>query len=176
MSLKTALTALLGLLVSSVTMADQMGPNGDKFYEEAAHYEHACQTQPCKSNYSHQIVYSQKTRMNKLNDPTRDNLKAIAVEQAQVWGDTILEGDYHAAGRTRLDEVLAFYKGARLIGYKIKYSEKAWYVGDCNYNGKRESLKDCRTGRIIEGSYVSADQKTFFSDEERYAEFSFINE
>nr|BFD68655.1 hypothetical protein HAGR004_36770 [Bdellovibrio sp. HAGR004] len=175
MSLKTAFTALLGFMVSSVALADQMGPNGDKFYEEAAHYEHACQSSPCKSGYSNEIVYSQKQRLNKLSQDTRAALKAIAVDQAQVWGDTILEGDYHAAGRTRLDEVMAFYKNSRLIGYKIQYSEKAWYVGDCDFNGKRESLKGCKEGRIIEGSYVSADHQTYFSDEERYAEFSFIN-
>lgn len=176
MSLKTAYTALLGLLMTSWALADQMGPNGDKFYEEAAHYEHACEFTPCKSEYSREVVYNQSTRVNKLAPEVRQALKTIAVDQAQIWGDTILEGDYYSAGRTRLDEVLAFYKGERLVGYKITYSEKAWYVGDCNFNGTRESLKDCSSGRIIEGSYVSADHRTFFSDEERYAEFSFINE
>lgn len=176
MSLKTAFTALLGLTLSSWAFADQMGPNGDKFYEEAAHYEQACQTTPCKKNYSHKIVYNQQQRFSLLSTDVRDALKLIARDQAQIWGDTILEGDYYAAGRTRLDEVLAFYKGTRLIGYKIKYSEKAWYVGDCDFNGKRESLKGCKEGRIIEGSYVSADRQTFFSDEERYAEFYFVKD
>lgn len=176
MSLKNAFTALLGLLLSSWALADQMGPNGDKFYEEAARYEHACQTAPCKNNYSHAIVYNQKQRFNQLTPEIRDSLKKVAQDQAQIWGDTILEGDYYAAGRTRLDEVLAFYQGTHLIGYKIKYSEKAWYLGDCEFNGKRESLKGCKEGRIIEGSYVSADHQTFFSDEERYAQFYFVKD
>ncbi|WII72559.1 hypothetical protein QJS83_01575 [Bdellovibrio sp. 22V] len=174
MFLKTTAAALLGLLISSSALADQMGPNGDKFYEEAAHYEHACQTEPCKTPYSEVVVYDQKMNINKIEVATKAALKEIAVAQAQIWGDTILEGDYHASGRTRLDSVLAFYKGNALIGFKIQYSEKAWYTGECGFNGKRESLKGCQEGRIVEGSYVSADTQTYFSDEERYAEFSFV--
>ncbi|WP_374075942.1 hypothetical protein [Bdellovibrio bacteriovorus] len=174
MSLKTAVLALFGMFAASTSLADQMGPNGDKFYEEAAHYEHACKEEPCKAPYSEQIVYNQKNKLNKLSVETKEVLKKIAVEQAQIWGDTILEGDYHSAGRTRLDSVLAFYKDNQLVGYKIQYSEKAWYTGECEFNGKRESLKDCQEGRIVEGSYVSSDAQTYFSDEERYAEFSFI--
>lgn len=176
MSFKIVFKALLGLLLPALSLADQMGPEGDKFYEEAAHYEHACQTSPCSSVYSHEVVYHQRNKISKLSPEVRASLKEIAVDQSQIWGDTILEGDYVSSGRVRLDEVLAFYNGQKLIGYKIKYSEKAWYVGDCNYNGKRESLKDCQEGRIVEGSYVSADHLTFFSDEERYAQFSLSKE
>lgn len=172
MTLKFALTALLGLFVSSVSVADQMGPNGDKFYEEAAHYENACGGESCKGSYTHKVLYSQKSRLNNLTPEIRDQIKKVAAAQTQIWGDTILEGDYRASGRVRLDKVLAFYKKNRLVGYKIQYSEKAWFVGECNYNGSRESLVGCQEGRIAEGSYVSADLQTFFSDEERYAEFS----
>ncbi|MEK2647010.1 hypothetical protein [Bdellovibrio sp. BCCA] len=174
MSLKIAVLALFGISAASISFADQMGPNGDKFYEEAAHYENACKEEPCKAPYTEQVVYNQKNKFNKLSVETKEVLKKIAVEQAQVWGDTILEGDYHATGRTRLDSVLAFYKGNELVGYKIQYSEKAWYTGDCDFNGSRESLKGCKEGRIVEGSYVSSDAQTYFSDEERYAEFSFV--
>jgi hypothetical protein len=111
--------------------------------------------------------------MTKLEAPIQETIKKIAVEQAQAWGDSILEGDYHAGGRTRLDTVVAYYKGKTLVGYKIQYSEKAWYVGSCKFDGTRASLKDCKEGRIVEGSYVSPDQLTYFSDEERHAEFSF---
>lgn len=172
MILKTAVIALLGLFVTSISMADQMGPNGDKFYEEAAHFENACQNDTCKAPYSKEIVYDQKAKLSKLSEPVKGSLRGIAAEQAQVWGDTILEGDYVSTGRTRLDGVVAFFKDGELVGYKIQYSEKAWYTGDCHYDGKRESLKNCKEGRIIEGSYVSSDAQTYFSDEERYAEFS----
>lgn len=173
MSFKTVAFALLSLLISSSTFADQMGPNGDKFYEEAAHFENACQQDPCKAPYSKQVVYDQRSKFSKISAETRDALKKVAVDQAQVWGDTILEGDYYSSGRTRLDQVIGFYKDNQLVGYKIQYSEKAWYTGNCDFNGKRESLKNCQEGRIVEGSYVSPDTQTYFSDEERYAEFSF---
>jgi len=173
MSFKTALMALFGICLTSLAFADQMGPNGDKFYEEAAHYENACKEEPCKAPYAEQVVYNQRNKLNKLSAETKEVLRKVASVQAQVWGDTILEGDYYASGRVRLDSVLAFYKDNQLIGYKIQYSEKAWYTGDCDFNGSRDSLKGCKEGRIVEGSYVSSDAQTFFSDEERYAEFSF---
>lgn len=173
MKLTLALATAMTAFMSSFAMADVMGPNGDKFYEEAARFETACQTDPCKAPYTRTVVYVQKTRYNKLSAETTDRLRTIALDQAQVWGDTILGGDYYTAGRTRLDEVVAYYKKGALIGYKIKYSEKAWDTNNCPFDGTKSSLKDCREGRIIEGSYVSADTLTYFSDEERYAEFSF---
>ncbi|WP_413568967.1 hypothetical protein ACLWBD_16030 [Bdellovibrio sp. HCB117] len=173
---KLIMSALLGLCASATALADQMGPNGDKFYEEAAHFEHACRTEPCEGPYSRVLVYDQKAKLTKISAETRETLKKVAVDQAQIWGDTILEGDYYASGRTRLDQVMAFYKGQELIGYKIQYSEKAWYTGDCEFDGSRASLKGCQEGRIVEGSYVSSDAQTYFSDEERYAEFSFVQD
>lgn len=159
-------------MTSSIALADQMGPDGDKFYEEAAHFENACAKTPCQGEYSKKVVYDQDLRINDITTKERSLLKSVAVDQAQVWGDTILEGDYYATGRTRLDRVVAYYKAEALVGYKIQYSEKAWYTGDCQFDGKRESLKACQEGRIVEGSYVSPDSKTYFSDEERYAEFN----
>lgn len=173
MSMRIMLAAVLGILTSSLAFADKMGPNGDKFYEAAAKFENACPQGVCKAPYSLVLVYNQSTSLNKLEIETRDSLKKIAVEQAQAWGDDTLEGDYFAAGRTRLDKVVAYYRGKNLVGYKIQYSEKAWYVGDCKFDGTRESLKKCKEGRIGEGSYVSPDHLTYFSDEERHAEFSF---
>lgn len=172
---KFAVTAGFALLSSSFAMADQMGPNGDKFYEEAARFENACSQDPCRNPYRKILVYNQKTRANALSIPVRDGLKAVAHDQAQVWGDTILEGDYVASGRTRLDIVYAFYKKDKLVGYKIQYSEKSWFTGSCDFDGKRASLKKCSEGRIVEVSFVSPDLKTYFSDEEKYADFSLID-
>ncbi|MNT00345.1 hypothetical protein D3C72_1347740 [compost metagenome] len=169
----TALMALfLGGLFTSSALADAMGPNGDKFYEEAAHFENACRDGACKPPYASQIVYVQDKNFDKLTVDTKQRLRAIAQDQTSVWDDTILEGDYVATGRTRLDSVVAFFKKDRLVGYKITYSKKAWFTGECHYDGRnRETLQGCKEGRIAEGSYVSADTLTYFSDEERYAEF-----
>jgi hypothetical protein len=161
-----------GNLFASLALADAMGPNGDKFYEEAAHFENACRDNACKPPYSSQVIFVQEKNFDKLTPQVKSNLRAIATRQASIWDDTILEGDYLAAGRTRLDYVVAYYKNDNLIGYKISYSEKAWLTTNCGFDGKhRETLKECKEGRIVEGSYVSADMQTYFSDEERYAEF-----
>lgn len=175
MAMKIVLAAVLGLLTSSLAWADRMGPNGDKFYESAAHFENACGTGECKAPFKRIESYNVKTSIDTLDAKIKVEMKKVANDQAEAWGDTILEGDYYSSGRTRLDSVSAYYKGKTLVGYKITYSEKAWFVGDCKYDGSRESLKGCKEGRIVEVSYVSPDFLTYFSDEERYAEFSFAS-
>lgn len=173
MTMKIMLAAVLGIMTSSLALADKMGPNGDKFYEAAAKFENSCPQGVCKTPYSLQLVYNQSTSYNKMEAAISDSIKSIATDQANGWGDTVFDGNYHVSGRTRLDSVVAYYKGKNLVGYKIQYSEKAWYLDDCKFDGTRESLKGCKEGRIVEGSYVSPDQLTYFSDEERHAEFSF---
>ena len=178
LTLKTSLLfSIVCSLASATAFADKMGPRGDKFYEEAAHFENACaQKSVCRAPYSNSNLYDQKARFDQIAPSVKDSLKAVAEDQSQVWGDTILEGDYIVSGRTRLDSVVAYFKDNRLVGYKIRYSQKAWYVGECNYDGTRESLKNCKEGRIVEGSYVSGDVQTYFTDEEKHADFSFLAE
>ncbi len=169
------LFALVLLVTPALSWADKMGPNGDKFYEAAARFEGACGQQlECRPPYSRKVLYSQRSRINKLSDSVRQSLKDVVDYQTQIWGDTILEGDYVSSGRPRLDEVIAYYLNSELLGYKMRYSEKAWYTGDCTYNGTRPSLANCQEGRIAETSYVSPDMKTFFSDEEQFAQFLMI--
>ncbi|WP_413558909.1 hypothetical protein [Bdellovibrio sp. HCB209] len=157
---------------ASLALADQMGPNGDKFYDEAAHFVNACSSGACKAPYSVVLAYSQKSRINKMDQNHLEILRKVAFTQAQIWGDTILEGDVIASGRTRLDTVTAYLKNNRVVGFKIRYSEKAWDTSDCNYDGSKSSLKTCKVGRIYEESYVSPDYATFFTDEDRQADFS----
>ncbi len=169
------LFSLVLLMSPNLSWADKMGPNGDKFYEAAARFEGACgQQTECRPPFSRKVLYSQKSRVNKLSDSVRVDLKAVVDYQTQIWGDTILEGDYVASGRPRLDEVIAYYRDSELQGYKMRYSEKAWYTGECAYNGTRASLANCKEGRIAETSYVSPDMETFFSDEEQFAQFLMI--
>lgn len=166
------LFALLFAWTPAMSWADKMGPNGDKFYEAVGHFEGACgQQAQCKPPFSKKLLYSQKTRFNILSEDTRETLKAVVNYQVQIWGDTILEGDYVASSRPRLDEVVAYYRDSEFLGYKMKYSEKAWYTGNCSYDGSRKSLDSCKVGRITETSYVSPDTETFFSDEEQFAQF-----
>ena len=165
---------LFGSLTTSLAFADQMGPHGDKFYEEAAHYENFCKDEnSCQGEYRNEVVYSLHDQINKIGFANAEELKKISFDQAQIWGDTILEGDYVSEGQTRLDRALALYKNKDLIGYKVQYSEKGWYTGNCNYDGHEDSLVDCDAGRIIEVSYVSADLQTYFVDENQSATFAF---
>ena len=166
-----AIATLLGL--SSMAFADNMGQNGDKFYEEAAHFENACKQMTCAAPYS-KVVLLSATGVNKLDKLAMTRLSEIALDQAQIWGDTILEGDYYADGQTQLDGVTAIYKNNDLIGYKIAYSEKAWYTGQCEFNGHAETLVSCQEGRIHEETYVSGDTQTYFGDEDKRAQFSFL--
>lgn len=175
MSFKFISAVILSLFISQLTQADEMGPQGDKFYEEAGHFFSACSESPCKAPYSAIILFNQQSRLNKLSAAQKEGLQKVAWEQAQIWGDTILEGDYVSAGRTRLDLVTGYYKENVLVGYKIQYSEKAWYTGECDYDGTQAKLKGCPLGRIAESSFVSADLRTFFTVEEKQANFEALD-
>jgi hypothetical protein len=112
----------------------------------------------------------------KVHEPSFNRIQKqvedAATEQAQVWGDTILEGDYAAEGNTRLDEVIAIYKQNTLQGYKFTYSEKAWMTSDCDFDGQsQESLNACLQGRIVESSYASPDFSILERDPDHLAEF-----
>ncbi len=98
-------------------------------------------------------------------------LKSIATEQAGIWGDTILEGDYQADGATRLDAVEGLYRGDRLLAYRIRYSESAWYTGDCNPGPRGRDLAGCQEGRISEASYVWPSLREWTVDDQSWAEF-----
>lgn len=174
MLLKLTTSTILGLFAFSIAWADELGAGSEKFYEEVTSYTQACENEDaCSGPYRNQVLYSQSRQINRLANSTEEALKRISFEQAQIWGDTILEGDYAADGATRLDKVLAFFKGDHLIGYKIQYSEKAWYTGQCDYDGRPETLENCAQGRIHESSFVSADLETYFTDENDPADFAF---
>lgn len=120
------------------------------------------------------VIFSLK---DKVEDPLynfiRPQIEVASTEQAQVWGDTILEGDYVSDGHTQVDQVVALYKDNVLQNYKFTYSEKAWMISDCDYNiALPESLKSCVSGRIIESSYSSPDFKKIDRDVTEYAQFT----
>ncbi len=100
------------------------------------------------------------------------SLYTVAYDQAQIWGDTILEGDYVADGRTRLDEVLVIKENMKVIGYAVSYSERAWYIGECAYTHRNpETLASCDEGRIYERSFVSLDLNDAEVDQNQFADF-----
>ncbi len=171
----TKLVLFASIVFATTTQASAYDSySEDKFFNETAAYAEACKTDTtCQAPFRNELVYSYSTEFSQLSKNTVEALKKIAFIQAQIWGDTILEGDYAADGETRLDKVLAIFSGERLIGYHIEYSEKAWYTGNCEYTGRKEDLLNCTPGRISERSYVSADLEYYGTDYDRSADFAF---
>lgn len=134
-------------------------------------YNKACQHE-CTAPYAETLIYSPSDRVREdVYNAIQRKIEAIAKDQAQVWADTILEGDYTAAGDTQVDHVTMITKEGRLLMYKVTYSETAWYTGECNYNGSENSLASCQQGRIYETSFVSAAISEAEVSENGYADF-----
>lgn len=168
-----SVVVFLSTVLGGNVYADAKGPGADAFYNLIETYRQACAsgcTDPFKNEDAFNVDQPGQSR---LASDVEANLKFVATAQAQVWADTILEGDYYSDGQTRLDSVSALYKNNEFIGYKIVYSERAWFTGECEFDGEDESaLQQCREGRIHESTYVSPDFRTFFRDEDDLADFA----
>lgn len=147
------------------------GTGSIEFQADAQKISELCSERQCPEPYFKETVFRHRG-MDELSPEIKVILKRIAHAQAQIWGDTILEGDYAADGKTRLDRVQELFKSGKRIGYLITYSEKAWDTSECTYDGIHDdTLKDCKPGRIVESSFVSADYRDYFYDERTAAVF-----
>ncbi len=163
MTKKSVMLFVIGLLVNCVSFAD--------FQSEISKFSVACGEESCEKPYSKMGVFHFSE--NQKFDPSLKRIfERISFKQAQVWGDTILEGDYAAEGNTRLDAVVKLYRHHEHIGYLITYSEKAWDTVNCLYDGINDAtLLGCIEGRIHESSYVSLDFREYFYDSKTMAIF-----
>jgi len=117
------------------------------------------------------VTYS-KNQIRQLPQGLRLELSRRAHDQAQIWGDTILEGDFAADGKTDLDEVTVIRSSQKVLGYRITYSERAWFTGNCSYRSHiPQSLQNCAEGRILEKAFVATDLSHSQVDENQFAEF-----
>lgn len=124
----------------------------------------------CRSGYNVQTFIGQQFQQLPLQ--VQKALYDIAHVQAQIWGDTILEGDFFADGKVQVQKVKVLYKGQRRVGFSITYYERAWYTGDCDFQHNRpESLRSCRPGHIVESSFVSTNATEAQVDENQFAKF-----
>lgn len=163
MTKKSITLFVFGLLVNCVSFAD--------FQSEISKFSLACGAENCEKPYSKAVIYRFNENQ-KLDTALKRIFDRISFKQAQVWGDTILEGDYAAEGNTRLDAVTKLYRNNEHIGYLITYSEKAWETGNCLYDGINDAtLLGCIEGRIYESSYVSLDFRDYFYDSKTMAVF-----
>lgn len=87
------------------------------------------------------------------------SLQQVADLLAQIWGDTILEGDYSADDDVSLDSIEVLKLNEGVIGYRITYSSRAFDTA--------ENI----AGRILESAFVSGDFKAFSRDSNALAKF-----
>lgn len=95
--------------------------------------------------------------------PEFERLHRIARNQANFWGDSILEGDFAVENSVSMDRVEGIYRDGSLIAYRITYSARAWRL---HHDGTR-GLE----GRIIEASFVSKALRSWFRDADQMAAF-----
>ena len=169
----TSLLMNLGLIFSaSISTAQTDVLSAESFKQDIEQFTLLCKSDCQGTDYTIATVYENPKIIGDLSQKSKLDLIKIAGIQAQIWGDTILEGDYVASGHTSLDIVEKIYLKNRFLGYRIYYSEKAWFTGDCEYNPDDLSKMDqCVAGRIHERSYVSPDMKTYFVNDDDYAQF-----
>ncbi len=98
----------------------------------------------------------------------RIRLEEISVEQAQIWADTILEGEYLAEAEVRVDSIEIARAGEQLLGYRITYSSVAYETMDCDSS---RQLDTCTAGRIVESTFVSPNLESWVRDDRHFAEF-----
>ncbi len=161
---------LIFSLIAFSSLLSQANPGltqevAQAFYSTRCHSE--CSPNP---NLTTEVISNQE--LFRLPTSLYNNLLSAAFNQAQIWGDTILEGDYAADGNVRLDEVIIIQQNTQVLGYVITYSERAWYVGQCAYVFNRpESLNSCEEGRIQETSFISNSFKEIEVAQNKFADF-----
>lgn len=113
-------------------------------------------------------------------------LKA-ANEESDIWGDTILEGDYVLANNSQVElysvEKVVSTK-SELVAYRIVYGQAAFNIGACEMEVDWDLMSDnpeafdqfakenCQAGTISAGAYVSPDFQFHFRDEDAIEDFS----
>ncbi|GEM_PF-6980519 len=124
-----------------------------------------------------ELAYSLSTEIEKyeevdlsldvLQNKLLKKLQERAEYEANIWGDTILEGDYELSrDPIALNAVSAIYNSqGTFVAYRIIYSARAWDVADCEFDSSRllqasdqeygEIFRDCTEGVIVGNSFVS---------------------
>lgn len=92
-------------------------------------------------------------------------LTDYAEKESNIWGDTILEGDYLASqDAVTLSSFEKVFEGSKLVAYRIQFFVKSWDTGSCDVDydaldqenaNMDEILKECTLGKIIGTFYVT---------------------
>lgn len=114
-----------------------------------------------------QELYDRNAKRSQISLEQLERFTQVAKAQADIWGDTILEGDYQADGRTVVDHVDALIVDGKMAAYRITYSERSWDTSMCD----GQALDKCQEGRIVETSFVSSDLGSWTRDPQNFALF-----
>lgn len=159
-----ALLALVALFIAPFTpaLADSMNSTSAEWFEKIGTAMGSDQA----------VIRPLDLETNVIPTAVQVRLATIADDQAQIWGDTILEGDFYAEDEVRLDSVDAILVDAALVGYRITYSSVAFDTSSCEVSMQQSPVASgCLQGRIFESSYVSPQLESWTRDPEAYAEF-----
>lgn len=162
-----ALALSLGFSLPATAQADQMGPGAREW---ASALKASIRAPGPLSKVRIEPVDLTNYSGASIDAYTRGKLEDIANEQVQIWADTILEGDYVADTRVRLDRVDRIFVDGEFVGYRIEYSTAAWDTANCDAT-MAGSDEDCIRGRIREATFVSPDLSFWFRDDKHLAEF-----
>jgi len=170
--MKTTLVLLI-TLSSLLTQAYQ-----SQFSQRARQVELAFKSSGCikidngNCQNGHRVQTYVGQQLQQLPVAIQKALHEIAHHQSQIWGDTILEGDFYADGNVQIQKVKVLTHQNKPVGFQLTYFEKAWYTGDCVFNSNRlDSLNSCRPGRIYEASFVTHDATEAQVDQNQFAKF-----
>lgn len=161
-TLTFSLILLASLLVSSLAVesarADQVGGEGREWVQNLL-----------AAVKSGQAVFTVvDPSANLLPTTVQAQIAEIADDQFQIWGDTILEGDYVAENNLNIDQIQLVHVGSAFVGYRVTYSAVAYETGHCD---PRKASTVCPRGHIREASYIAPDFNAWTRDTEALAEF-----
>lgn len=129
----------------------------------------ACRGLECQAPYEMELIWKNgETSSSDL----QEKLNRLAFDLAQIWGDTILEGDLVSAADLQLDWIRAIKAEGVIVAYAISYSETAWDTMTCPYDpADSRSLVGCQQGLIREGVFVSPDLSSLEPDPAQMVRF-----
>lgn len=156
-SLLTGLV-LLGMPFGAIAHADRVDSDSRPWVDNIR-----------KAVRANEVVFEAVDPASNLVAPqARIRLEEISFDQAQIWADTILGGEYLAESEVRVDSIEIARAGELFLGYRITYSSVAYETMDCD---SYRQLESCLAGRIVERSFVSPNLESWIRDDSHFAEF-----
>lgn len=146
------------ILTLSLTATAEESPVERKLKDLISQVNLACSNDVCSQGFSWERAY-EAPALNKLQPDLLSALHEKAADLAQIWGDTILEGDYAADGETQLEKVDVLRLDDQVMAYRIQYSERGW------------DLAQGLEGRIRESAWTLPDLETSGSEEHQLVVF-----